>query len=196
MSRRTAKNSTRVADLSETQLIFLNDRIQKGMCVHFSYYTFTKPWTLDITVVKNGQTKDKSREHCYRSSLPLTRQGYPKSLRLGKKNLEPGQNFGVNKPEEYNWPPTHIVLMFNGEFPPSTTAEASHLCNHTWCVRKRHLRWEEPKANYARKNCNTWTQCPCPCNNKFNPCKHNPQCLSMRKCNCNVHRTIRQGAVL
>jgi len=117
----------------------------------------------------------------------------PRAYVLARRNLLENQDLGLKKPEDFNWPATHIVLMYHGIAPSSRTNEASHLCNHTWCVRRKHLQWQEPRDNYARKNCNTWTKCPCGCKHKFNPCKHNPQCYSMRKCNCKVHKAIKEG---
>jgi hypothetical protein len=146
--------------------------------------------------VKNGHRKNRSREHCHMGTLPLTSTGYPKSLRLPPDYVMEGQNLelgATTRPQDYSWSAGQIVLMYHGKLPPSRTAEASHLCNHPWCIRPRHLCWEEPRNNYARKNCNTWTKCPCVCGQEFNPCRHGPKCLSMKKCDCKAHTAIREG---
>jgi hypothetical protein len=118
--------------------------------------------------------------------LPLDPKGYPKGLRLGKSQQKGPGDFKCNP--NFNWSPAQIVLVYNGIIPASLNLEASHLCNHNWCVNPNHLLWETREDNLSRRNCIIWTKCPCGCNHSFNPCIHVPQCLPLKYCNCKKHK--------
>lgn len=152
--------------LSEAQIDHLWNRIREG-----------------ATWIENGE-KDNFL-WCLKSTLPLDTRGYPKSLRLTKAM---GDEDGVCwVPSSFGWPPAQIAMLWNNKIPPSNDVEASHLCNHTWCLNPEHLVWETRATNAARKNCRIWTTCPCPCNKGFNPCTHEPKCTPLKYCFCDVH---------
>lgn len=46
--------------------------------------------------------------------------------------------------------------------------EASHRCNHPWCVNPKHLVWQTPLDNSDKKNCCTNANC----------CSHEPKCIT------------------
>lgn len=132
--------------------------------------------------MSNGETDEKL--WCTRSTLPLDRKDYPKSLRLTLK--ETSDPDGVTwVATSYNWPPGQVVLFGDDEFPTSMDMECSHLCNHSWCLNAGHLVWETRLDNSRRKNCHVWATCPH--GHQFNPCPHTPQCLPLKKCSCQTH---------
>lgn len=139
----------------------------------------------NILIMDNNERSEHL--YCWKSDLSLSRTGYPKSLRVTnqvKKQAVLEENWEEDihfPPNSYNWPASWIVLIEQGLYPISDDQEGSHLCNNPWCVRPSHIIWEVPDKNYSRKNCMTWIACPCGCKNEWNPCKHNPQCLPIRK---------------
>jgi len=147
-----------------------------------------KAGLLDFLWEKVGELKNIEHSECLKSNLSLDPNGYCKNLRLMKKGLKHGiftpemKKKKCFSKEDFQWSATGLVLVKNGHDPPASNHEASHLCNHPWCLNVKHLVWETPKKNYKRKNCITETTCPCPCGHTFNPCKHNPQCIK-----CNIH---------
>ena len=48
---------------------------------------------------------------------------------------------------------THIVLCKDGQFPTSSTDQASHLCHNRKCLTKEHIRWEPSWLNQMRELC-------------------------------------------
>jgi hypothetical protein len=117
---------------------------------------------------------------CLKSSkLSLDPKGYPKNLRLMKKGLEQAQltdemkeMLCFTKPE-FQWSATGLALVKDGRLPPASHYEASHTCNHPWCLNDEHLLWEEPRMNYKRKNCLQSTECP-NCQHTTLPHKNKP----------------------
>lgn len=80
----------------------------------------------------------------------------------------------------------HLVLITDGRTQdlievcdPKNNLEISHLCHNSTCFNPRHLIIEKRSLNLQRNKCMNWKwiSCPCPCNNKFNPCQHNPKCI-------------------
>jgi len=139
--------------------------------------------------VENGfhQHDGKSFKYfCDKPALSLGPQGYPKGLRLGKKQQKGPNDYRCSP--DFNWSPAQVMLVYIGIIPASDDLEASHLCNHNWCVNPNHLLWETRGENLSRRNCVVWTTCPCGCNYSFNPCKHVPQCLPLYLCNCQKHK--------
>jgi len=129
----------------------------------------------------NGQPEDTPvTEHCWYSALPLDSNGYPKGLKLD------------SNPQK-EWSPAQVSLALDGRFPvlgEEAVSEASHLCNHSFCINPDHLCWESRAQNMNRKNCCTWMTCPYDsCGRSFNPCKHVPQCVSFPNCQCKKHKT-------
>jgi len=73
---------------------------------------------------------------------------------------------------------THIVLGFNGVYPPTSEHEVSHRCHNPACVRFEHLLWEFHRANVDREQCRYSRNVTCPkCEHVFTLCKHEPPCL-------------------
>jgi len=146
---------------------------------------------------KNNQLSTVEHCACLKGTLPLDSKGYCKNLRLMKKGIgqwkmnlfsdERKQKPWFTK-ASYQWSATGLALVKAGHDPPDSHYEASHLCNHPWCLNAEHLRWEIPTKNYKRKNCNANTTCP-NCQHKFNPCVHNPMCLPCNIPNCSYHIT-------
>lgn len=166
---RRQKDATRVARLSKRQLEYLNARVRRNI---------QRVW------IGHGSKANK-KDYCWRSDLPLTKQGYPRSLRLTKEMMTEDDDFQLDP--RYSWNPAQIVMAADGRYATDGMMEASHLCYHPWCVNPAHIVWEMPIDNYARKNCVTWVTCPCPCGHGFNPCKHAPQCLVTKECTCADH---------
>jgi len=171
-------------DLSERQLWYLHKRITRNV-------RGTKKWE----AIGNGMDEtdldfSDNKIFCIRSALSLDPKGYPKNLRLPLREQK-GEDGWKGNPKD-QWPAAQVVLMKNG-FKPDLSLykkedwEASHLCNHPWCVNINHLIWEHRKYNAYRKNCVTWTTCPCGCNHSYNPCIHSPKCIPMKKCTCVNH---------
>jgi hypothetical protein len=138
--------------------------------------------------------------HCYLSATNVNKKkeedkwGYPKNIRLGtRQQLREGD---LIYDSNSSWSAAQLVLFRNGRRPDFETYpdpkqwEASHLCNHPWCVNLDHLVWEHILNNTARKNCRTWITCPCGCNHSFNPCIHEPKCITMKACKCTYHSKI------
>jgi hypothetical protein len=82
----------------------------------------------------------------------------------------------------------HLVLIANGNLPPTSEHEASHRCHFPLCVNPNHLIWETHKQNVDREQCRSTRliTCPCPCNHTFSICDHNPSCIH---CTCQVGDT-------
>lgn len=154
---------------------------------------------VDFLWEKVGDLEPVDGCSCLRSSkLSLDPKGYPKNLRLGRKGIRQG-NFtpamaGMHcfTKEDFQWSATGLVLVRDGRRAPGPKWEASHTCNHPWCLNKDHLLWEIPQSNYKRKNCVTQTECP-KCQHSFSPCVHDPPCLPCGILNCksiNQHRNL------
>lgn len=128
---------------------------------------------------------------CFLSDLPLDQKGgYPKSLRLKKNFLIAPLGHDTSREVTFGYNAAAIVLVKDGKQAPDETSEASHLCEHPWCVNAAHILWETRQDNGKRKNCNTRTTCTCGCNNVFNPCRHTPACLDMTDCPCFRHLNV------
>jgi hypothetical protein len=162
------KNSLILTTLNREQLDYLVARIKRNWKVF-------RPSTT-------------SHVECYRSTLSLDgRRGYPKSLRLTNKLLRQSEDPLLSDIDsKYSWNAAGVMLVDSGKLPENATDEASHLCNHPWCVNPEHLVWESPKKNYSRKNCNTHFECEC--GKVSNPCTHSPQCLDLFDCTCDWHK--------
>jgi len=141
-----------------------------------------------MTIVKSSPTAPAST-WCHRSTLTLDKGGYPKNLHLSNGLLLAADSHAKVKErgDSAGWCAGAVVLANVNRHAANATDEASHLCGHPWCVRASHLVWEAPKANYARKKCNTHHVCS-GCNLASNPCRHQPQCLDMHECTCDWHQ--------
>jgi hypothetical protein len=137
--------------------------------------------------------------HCYLSATNVNKEenakwDYPGNIRLGKRKQRNEGDLKYNP--NTSWSAAQLVLFYHDRKPDLETYpnpkewEASHLCNHPWCVNLDHLLWEHIKKNAGRKNCRTWITCPCPCNHSFNPCNHEPKCITMKACKCKFHTKI------
>jgi len=107
---------------------------------------------VDFLWEKVGKLEKVEHSECLKSSkLPLDSKGYCKNLRLMKKGLEKGtftKEMSKKKcfiKKDYQWSATGLVLVKNGQYPSDANNEASHLCNHPWCLNVKHLLWEIPK---------------------------------------------------
>ncbi len=148
---------------------------------------------VDVLWEKIGVLVKVESSSCLKSSkLPLDSKGYPKNLRLMKKGLAKGKITSEMKAmpcfqkEDFQWSATGLVLIRDQRHPPDSHWEASHTCNHPWCLNPKHLLWEEPQMNYKRKNCLTATRCPT-CQHGFNPCVHQPKCELCTIPDCQYH---------
>jgi len=166
--RQRPKDSTVLSKLSTGQIAHLQKRIKDGLIVE-----------------RCGTMEEDS--WCHRSTLPLDSGGYPKSLRLTQKAIGTNANADiVDRGVTFNWNAAGVVLVADGRHAADCSDEASHLCNHPWCVRPEHLLWETPKDNYRRKNCTTFFVCSV-CSTSHNPCRHDPQCVDQHLCDCEAH---------
>jgi len=151
-----------------------------------------KAGVADFLWKKIGVLEDEGNGCLKSSKLSLDPKGYPKNLRLMKTGLknakltdEMKEMLCFQKPE-FQWSATGLALVMDGRPPPDSHFEASHTCNHPWCLNSEHLLWEEPRMNYKRKNCLQSTDCP-QCNHSFCPCVHDPKCLLCTIPNCKYH---------
>lgn len=77
-----------------------------------------------------------------------------------------------------SWERTHIVLAWNGFFPPTSEHEVSHLCHYPFCLNPEHLLWETHRSNHAREICRSTRAITCPnCAHCIFLCPHRPQCV-------------------
>jgi len=168
-----------IYSLSEKQLLFLKNKVLLG--------TEGIPKKIE----RNGMDPtdpnyDNDYYYCIRSPLSMDQNGRTKNLRLPKYMQQDEGDLEIDP--EFQWTPGQILLIADSEFPDSDIMEASHLCDHNFCVNVKHLVWEPRPNNQQRKNCNTWTTCTCGCGHSFNPCKHRPkQCIPMGYCRCPKH---------
>jgi hypothetical protein len=166
--KQAAKDSTAVSKMTEAQFEHLRGRLCRG-----------------LRIVKPSPAAPEST-WCHVSTLTRDQGGYPKNLVLNDKLLK-GADPAVAARGLKGWCAGAVVLAASGEHAKHATDEASHLCNHPWCVRRSHLLWETPTANYSRKNCKTHHICS-NCSHVDNPCVHTPQCLDMHGCPCDWHK--------
>jgi len=131
----------------------------------------------------------RSPQGCLLSGLPLDgKGGYPKSLRLTKDFLKAFKGHCTERDVTFGYNAAAVTLVHDQQLAPGVASEASHTCEHPWCVEKTHLLWEDRTANGRRKNCKTRVKCPCGCDVTFNPCDHpTKQCLDMTGCQCPRH---------
>lgn len=123
--------------------------------------------------------------------------GYPRNITLGKRQrqgyggrgvYDPSKDPVAHVPFSATWSAGQVLLAHRGELPAEDGREwqASHLCDHPWCVRSGHLVWEVDHENYSRKKCGNKVVCE-ECGHENFPCKHNPKCLDMSECTCAFH---------
>jgi len=147
---------------------------------------------VDFLWEKVGELENTGNGCLKSSKLSLDPKGYPKNLRLMKKGVEKARLTDEMKTmhcfttPEFQWSATGLALVKDGRLPPASNYEASHTCNHPWCLNDEHLLWEEPRMNYKRKNCLQLTDCP-NCKHSFSPCIHNPPCIPCTLPNCKYH---------
>src|SRR6185369_294956 len=170
--------------LSQKQLDYLYNKLNKN--------TKGKEWKK----VHNGLTDktdadyNNDKIYCIKPATVFDENGYPKNIRLGKRQQQDEDDFKCSAKRP--WPAGQLVLIYHGYEPDLSLYkkedwEASHLCNHPFCVNLDHLVWEHRIYNARRKNCRIWTTCPCGCNHSFNPCTHNPKCIALKDCKCVKH---------
>lgn len=134
---------------------------------------------------------------CLRFAGHTDKKGYPRNITLGKRQRVGYQGRGKYQKEEdplmdvpfdATWSAGQVVLVKHSQFPPSDGKvwQASHLCDHPWCVRNDHIIWEVDKDNYDRKKCGFRVVCE-KCGHVNLMCKHEPHCFDMTDCKCPLH---------
>lgn len=151
-----------IFSLSKEDIEAALDRIRNGYTPYYGPAT-----TNSLSCVLAAKTPNKS----------------PKKKLATEENIAQGWvkcKVGGQRTEYYVH---HLALIAAGRkeelLKKSKDDHVSHLCHQRTCFNAAHLVVESSKKNRDRNKCIGWTyiNCPCPCNHKFNPCNHIPQCI-------------------
>jgi len=157
------ENGRDIFSLSKEDIEAALDRLRKG------FPSFYGPATTNsLSCVLAAKTPNKS---------PKKRPATEETIAHGWVRCK----VGGQKPEYYAH---HLALIVAGRKEELLKKEqrrssVSHLCHQRTCFNAAHLVVESSEKNRDRNKCIGWTYitCPCPCNHKFNACKHTPQCI-------------------
>jgi len=136
---------------------------------------YTKNIRMGAKLFRMDDPKDKRKRKKKISTCPSTAKGKAAWDRL-KDKYDKAKTLHKKKNSESNFTGVEVLLhrlvcgLKHGKctYP---MYEASHLCNHPWCVNPKHLTWATPPDNHARKNCRV-------------SCQHKPSCVVCKIKNC------------
>lgn len=120
----------------------------------------------------------KEKEH-KPASTTTTISKKPRGIELPRKFRYGFFSIPTNKEKEViTWEKTHIILAYEGRFPPSSEHEISHRCHNPDCIKSDHLLWELHSDNVEREKCRYTRKITCPnCSYEWNECDHQPSCI-------------------